>query len=144
MAPLILSLRPTLWFSVWISDDDQCSVPVMKSLCHLSRAICRMRVVYYRAELPGSSGVVPPSPLKPDYIERTTQKAGQNKVKGQRSDVVAKRCPGGVRLPASDWQTRPLHQPAAGFTDPLCTKRIRQVLTGQSDLFCDWLIKNRY
>lgn len=72
----------------------------MKSLCHLSRAICRMRVVYYRAELPGSSGVVPPSPLKPDYIKRTTQKAGQNKVKGQRS-VVAKRRPGGGEITCS-------------------------------------------
>lgn len=39
--------------------------------------------------------MVPPSPLKPDCMKITTQKAGQNKVKGQRSDAVAKQCLGG-------------------------------------------------
>lgn len=66
----------------------------MRSLCRLPRAICRVRVVYYRAELPGRWGVVPPSPLKPDCIKRTHTGAGRNKVKGQRSDTVAKRCLG--------------------------------------------------
>lgn len=66
----------------------------MKSLCHLSRAICRVRVVYYRVELPGSSGAVPPSPSKPGYMRRNTQ-GGQNKVRGQRSEAVAEQRRGG-------------------------------------------------
>lgn len=94
----------------------------MKSLCHLSRAICRVRVVYYRVELPGSSGAVPPSPSKPDYMRRNTQGKGQNKVRGQRSEAVAERRRG-MGLPALDWWCGPVHQTVAGFTDPLCSKR---------------------
>lgn len=39
--------------------------------------------------------------------------------------------PAGVKIPVPDWrqQRRPLHQPAVGFIDPLCTKTVHLVLT---------------